>query len=291
MWIHWALLSAVFAAFRRTSEKQLANKYDSFVMGLSAQITSLPILALAYVAHGVFTNPFSMSLKFWLALLWVGIVFYPLNSYLYLRAIRHSEISSVLPIQSLGPVFGMLTGYLLLNESLAVAATVGLCVNVIGVYALGLKGRALHNPLAPFKNHDGSRYMLYVTLLQTLVGLADRIALQESDPTYFGFWSTVLAVIVLTVIVGHKQKRPPFKLRLSLRDIAPVGLLQGATYLTYLLALVEGPLGYVGAVRSTNILMGSILGAYLLKERFSTQKQISLSLLLGGTVLIAVGSD
>jgi len=59
--------------------------------------------------------------------------------------------------------------------------------------------------------------------------------------------------------------------------------------MTYLLAVAAGPIAYVSALRSTNILMGSILGILIFKEALTKPKIASFLLIIAGAALLALG--
>src|SRR5581483_3800282 len=128
MWIFWALLSALFAASRRTSQKRIATKLNYFTIGLGIQILSLPIVTISLLLRGGFLNPLHLGMHFWLPLLLIAVVFYPLNAYLSTQAIKHDELSKVLPLQSLWPVFTLLPAWAMLHETPKPVATIGIAL-------------------------------------------------------------------------------------------------------------------------------------------------------------------
>jgi drug/metabolite transporter (DMT)-like permease len=290
MWILMALLSALLAATRRTSEKRLTAHLHHFTMGWAIQLCSLPLIFISLVLWGEWLNPFHLGANFWWPLAAVCIGFYPLNNYLYFQAIRHDELSNVLPIMSLWPVFSLLPAWLLLHETPSPAAISGIIIIVSGVYVLGLKGRTLHRPWQPFVENKSSRYTLMAVLLLTAVAVLDKIAIKASEAIYFSFLSTIGAVLVLFVTACICRVREGKALQAKLPQLGILGSLQGGSYTTYLLAMSLGPVAYVSAIRSSNILIGSLLGVILLKESFTTNKKLSLVLIACGSALLMLGS-
>lgn len=290
MWILWALLSALFAATRRTQEKQLTHHLNHFMIAFVVQLLSLPIILLALILHGGFINPLKLGLNFWLPLVIVCIGFYPLNAFLYLQAIKHSELSKVLPIQSLWPVFSLIPAWLLLGELPTIISTIGIVLTVLGVYVLGMKSNVLHHPLQPFREEKGSRYMIFAVILVTLAGILDKVAINASNAIYYSFTSTVGAVLVLFATLCVFRINEYAKLKNSVKNLGVIGSLQGSSYTTYLLALSAGPIAYVAAIRSSNVLIGSLLGILVLKEKLTVYKAVSFALILVGGALLALGS-
>lgn len=290
MWILLALLSAVCAASRRTTEKRLTARFHNYTIAFITQLFSLPIIGTALLIDGRFIDPFTLGPRFWLPLLFTSVFFYPLNAFLYLQAIKGSELSSVLPIQSLWPVFTLLPAWLVLGQVPSVVAIIGIIITLLGVYALGLKKKSFHNPLQPFKQDASSRYMLAAVVLVTTIGVVDKIAIDASAAVYYSFISTLGAVAVFGISLRLSKINEFQQLRTSVRELASIGTLQGGSYTTYLMAVSMGPLAYASSIRSTNVLIGSVLGIIVLKERLTRAKMLSFFLIAVGGIVLAIGS-
>jgi len=290
MWIFWALLSALTAATRRTQEKKLAHELHHSTISLMVQILALPVtVTFAVVKHAWL--PFGqLGAAFWLPLIFSCLGFYPLNAFLYWHAMKRGELSRVLPLQSLWPVLSLLPAWLLLHETPSLMACFGIASTVLGVYALGLKGRALHHPLQPFREDKASLYMLFSVVLTTAAGVLDNIAILASNAAFYSLMSTLGAIVILGIHRQMQGVRDFAKIRPSLQNLMVTGTLQGTSYTTYLLAMAAGPIAYVTAVRSSNILIGAALGIVLLKERLTKPKLLSLVLILIGGAVLALGS-
>lgn len=290
MWFIWAFLSALLAASRRTQEKQLTHHLNHFTIACVVQLLSLPVILLALILHGGSINPMHLGINFWLPLIVVCIGFYPLNAFLYLQAVKHSELSKVLPIQSLWPVFSLLPAWLTLGEIPTIISTIGILLTVLGVYVLGMKSNVLHHPLRPFREEQGSRYMLFAVMLVTLAGVLDKVAINASNAVYYSFASTVGAVVVLFATLCIYKINEFTELKKNIKNLGMIGTLQGSSYTSYLLALSTGPIAYVAALRSSNVLIGSLMGIVLLKEKITVYKVVSFALILVGGTLLALGS-
>jgi uncharacterized membrane protein len=291
MWIFWALISAILVASRRPFEKKIINELHHFTYGFLMQCVSLPILAAIVILNGKLLNPFNLSARFWLPVIIVSVGFYPLNMYLYKHAIKEGELSKVLPLQSLWPVFTLLLAWLTIGEVPSVIAAVGVILTVLGIYALGLKTRRLHHPLQPFREDKSSRAMLAGVLVVTLVSILDKTAIQASNPLFYSLVSTLGAMLTLFVAMTISRQKITASLRPLAKQMSIIGTLQGSTYTTYLLAVATGPVAYVSAIRSTNILMGSVLGIVIFNEKLTRPKIISFLLIISGAVLLTFGSS
>lgn len=291
MWIFWALLSAILVATRRPFEKHVIKDIHHFTYGFLTQSLSLPVVTVATLLARQFLNPLRLGLHFWIPALISGVAYYPVNVYLYKRAIKDGELSKVLPLQSLWPVFSLLLAWLTIGEVPTIAASLGLLCTVVAIYALGLKGNRLHHPLQPFREDSSSRAMLLGVFLLSLVSLSDKVAIKASNPLFYSFMSTVLSLNTL-LVAARSRKQPILKdLRSSAKKLGIIGTLQGATFTTYTLAIAAGPIAYVSALRGSNILMGSLLGIAIFHEKLTKAKIVSFVLIVLGSLLLAFGSS
>ena len=290
MWIFWALVSALLVASRRPFEKKVIGQMHHFTYGFIVQCVSLPILAVAVTLSGKLLNPFVLGVSFWLPVIIVSVGFYPLNIFLYKHAIKDGELSKVLPLQSLAPVFTLLLAWATLGEVPSIIATTGVVLTVMGVYALGLKGKRLHHPLLPFREDSSSRAMLAGVILVTLVSILDKVAIQASNPLFYSLASTLGAMLTLSVAMRISKQKITSSIKPFIRELSIIGTLQGTTYATYLLAIAAGPIAYVSALRSTNILMGSLLGIVIFNEKLTKPKLLSFTLIIAGAIFLTFGS-
>jgi uncharacterized membrane protein len=289
MWFLYALASALFASVRRTSEKQLSHKLNHFTIGWTIQLAALPVLLLGLLALGPIFNPFTLGMNFWLPTILIWIGFYPLNQFLYINAFKHGELSRILPLSSLGPVFSLLLGWILLSQIPSLIATLGILVIIIGLYVLNLKGRYLHNPLKVFTADKANLYTLFGLMINALAGVLDKRAIDASGPMYYSFVSTLGAVVVMFISASATGINEMPQIKQQTKPLLIAGVLFGLSYAAYILALVSGPLAYVMAIRSSSaLLIGSLIGFWFFKEQFTKPKFVALILILTGSTLLAL---
>ncbi len=288
MWFFYALASAVFASVRRTNEKRISQKLNHFSVGWTVQGFSLPGVSLAMVVSHSWVNPFTLSVSFWVATGIIWFAFYPLNTFCYVNAYRHGEFSKILPLQSLGPVFALITGFLAFGQRPSIMAFFAILVTVVGVYVLNLKGRRLHNPLHMFTMDRPNLYMLCTIVLATLAAMLDTIAIRASNPLFYCFVSTLGAAPVLYVAAHVSKVKERASIMNHLLGLMTAGTLFGLSYSTYLLAIANGPLAYVSAVRSSSIFIGAAIGIFWLQEKLTRQKIAAFVCIAAGLLLFAV---
>lgn len=287
MWFFLALLSAVLGGVRRSSEKRLLSNVNHFTLGWAVQAFSLPICLAMLLISGSLLNPLHLGLGFWLPLLFVVTVFYPVNTWLFYKALKEGELSKVLPIQSLMPVFSLILAWLLVDEVPTTVAVYGILLICAGLYILNMKGKKLHNPLQPFREDKSTLYMLGSTLAVALVAPLDKIAINASNPLFYTAISTAGAAGILYVIARY-FKQGSFGLKKNWRSLTGIGLLQGSAYATFIVALSLGPVAYVNATKSSGVLFGALAGTLFLKESFTRTKLIAFILIAVGLGVLAL---
>jgi uncharacterized membrane protein len=287
MWFLYALASAVFASIRRTSEKQLSHKLNHFTIGWTVQLAALPVLLISLLLFGTVYNPLQLGWDFWLPTILVWVGFYPLNTYLYINAFKLGELSKILPLSSLGPVVSLLLGWLFLGQVPTAIASLGIFIIMLGIYVLNLKGRYLHNPLKIFTADKANLYTLCGLTMVAIAGVLDKRAIDASDPLYYGFVSTLGAVVTLLVSAKLSGVNEMPKVLQHSKALLTTGTLFGLAYAAYVLALVSGPLAYVTALRSSSaLLIGSLIGFTFFREPFTKPKALATVLILVGSLLL-----
>ena len=289
MWFFLALFSATLLSFRRVGEKQLSTKLNHFTIGWLVQLLSLPFMVVALLGAGTLLNPFELGLAFWLPLLIIWLVIYPLHTIGYFKAFRHGQLSNVLPIHSLIPAMSLLLAWVVAGEKPSVIGTLAVLAIVAGVYVMNLKGRRLHNPFKPFLEDTSTLYMLLSSVALALGGVLDKVAVKASEPLFYNVVNTIGAVGVLYVAARLLRVRECGAVRQNLSALVTVGTLQGFAYTAYLVALSLGPVAYVVSIRSGNVLIGTLIGVWFLREEFTRAKTLGFAFILVGFALLAVG--
>lgn len=136
-----------------------------------------------------------------------------LAMWLYMRAIRECPLSLTLPYLAFTPVFNVVTGRLLLGESVSTAGFAGILLVVCGAWLLNqgaAGGGRLAGVLAPFRaivRERGSRLMLATAALYSLTSVLGKGALQYVPPGFFGPFYFVILALAATVLFASREPR------------------------------------------------------------------------------------
>jgi drug/metabolite transporter (DMT)-like permease len=279
-WISLTLLSAFFLATADTLSKRYLSHYrpGELVLvrfGVSGALL-LPLLLW---------QPWpQLSPAFW-GWMTASLPLELLAMWLYMQAIRESPLSLTLPYLAFTPAFNMLTGYLLLDETVSWTGFSGILLIVLGAWLLNLEttqnGTGL-NLLAPFRaitRERGSRLMLMVAAIYSLTSVTSKGALLHANPGFFGPFYFVLLGSASVLVFASRDvsswramgKHPWVHLG--------VGAFMAGMVITHFYAIAHIEVAYMLAVKRTSLLFGILYGAWLFGES-GLKKNLAAGLLM-----------
>lgn len=137
-WIHWALLSAVFAALTAIFAKIGIRQVDSDLATLVRTAVIGVVLTAFVVLTGKWSNPLSLSGKTLGFLVLSGLAT-GASWVCYFRALKAGEASKVAPVDKLSLVLVAVFAVVFLGERPAPREWVGIGLVAAGVLVLSLK--------------------------------------------------------------------------------------------------------------------------------------------------------
>lgn len=283
-WLSVTLLCAFSLASADAASKAWLQGYSAWELALVRFTLTGALLAPALV---VFPLGFPAA-KFWL---WVAALA-PLEilaMLLYVKTIRDYPLSLTLPYLAFTPVFVVLTGWLILGETVDTGGLSGVLLVVAGGWLLNLEHarigdwRTWLTPLKAMYHQPGSRMMLGVAAIYSLTSVMGKAAMGYTTPEAFGAFYFVLIGSVTALLFSL---RDPHILRRALRRPRPaltVAALTAVMVGTHFVALSLVETTYMIAVKRTSLLFGILFGALLFGER-----RLGLHLVAGGIMVLGV---
>ncbi len=216
-----------------------------------------------------------------------------LAMWLYMKAIRECPLSLTLPYLAFTPVFNVVTGYVLLGETVTLPGFAGIALVVCGAWLLNLN--ALHDGRRPafmaafraIARERGSRLMLGVAALYSLTSVMGKGALQYVTPGFFGPFYFVLLGAAATLLFASRDVRTWRVLGRHPWAHLLVGLFMGGMVLAHFYAIAHVAVAYMIAVKRTSLLFGILYGAWLFGETGLKRNLAAGSLMIAGVYLIA----
>jgi len=191
-------------------------------------------------------------------------------------AYRKSDMSFVYPLtRGLAPVLALLFTVVALGHSACAAEVLG--VVVLGVGVVLVRGRGASG--------DARALVLVVAIAASIAAytLVDRVGIQHAGALTYFVLVLVGPNLVYAPIVGLGAMRRALGVATAAAAAANVG-----SFALGLLALRTGAAAPVLAVRSSSIVLATLLAGRLLAERVSGTRLAGTGLVFGGIVLLAL---
>ena len=288
-WFYLALLSALSLAFADAFSK----KYFQGQGGLEMALVRFLVPGLLLLPVTLTGDYPGYSSEFWL---WIAILI-PLEliaMWLYWLAIRDSALHLTLPYLAFTPVFNVVTGDLILGETITSQRLIGILLVVCGAYLLNVKKPVdgqTHNYWAPLKaivTEKGSRLMLMAAIVYSVTSVMGKGATVFVKPEIFGaFYFSIIGFAALLLALFFK----PSSFRV-IRHNPGHSLLVGACLavmvVCHFLSIAQIEVAYMIAVKRTSLLFGIILGAVFFAERQLSQHFIAGAIMVAGVAIILI---
>ena len=294
MWILCALLAAAGSAGTSFALKRAVARGGAVVSTVAARMLA-GVLLLGLVAAAGAWAPLTDA--YWRA---VGLVVVPevLGTLFLSLALRAGDLSLVQPILGLIPGLVMLGGALLLGEVPTPMAAAGVLLVTAGVYLVGLQpGGSALGPLRALGRSPASWYAVGSACAWSLATLVHKIGIDAVGPfpwaVTLAFGSAVPLLVALPVLAWRTGGDVGLPGRAGARPWTGAVCLAGASFAVQNfglhLALGAAQAGYVMAITSTGILIATVLGIVVLRERAAARTRAAGAVLVSlGAVLIAI---
>jgi drug/metabolite transporter (DMT)-like permease len=289
--MHWFPLALICALALGAADALTRHYFRDYrgweLVLLRFAVPGMLLLPLAYAQP----IPASVPPAFWGGVL----VLVPLElvaMWLYMRAIRDSPLYLTLPYLAFTPVFNVLTGYLLLGETISARGFTGILLVVLGAYLLNLNQRvrglwrAWIDPLRAIAYERGSRMMLIVALIYSVTSALGKQVMQYATPESFGaFYFALLGGVVLAATVTLR----PRGLRVLGQRPLPlllVGALMAVMVVTHFIAIAGVEVAYFLAVKRSSLIFAILFAMILFHERPARRHLFASLLMVAGVALI-----
>lgn len=288
-WLELSLLCAFFLA----SSDAAAKHWLRTAAGREMTVIRLALSGLL-LAPWLFTfdiPPLPAPFWGWLVLL---VPLEILAMLLYVRAIRDHPLALTVPYLAFTPVLVVVTGWLVLGETVSRGGLFGILLVVVGSWLLNfersdrLSLQVLIGPLRAIVVNPGSRLMLLTAFIYAITSVGSKAAMAWMPPEQFGVFYFTLVGAVTLVAVGATR---PAALLVFRHGVVPVLVVAGfmaVMVVTHFLALAEVEAAYMIAVKRTSLLFGMLYGALLFGERHLGRHLIAGSLMIAGVATIAI---
>jgi len=199
VWFPLSLAAAFLMATTAAYMKRFFSDVSPWEMAVIPFFYATPfcVAAFCFMEIPKLGPEFFPALSWVLPLTMVAII-------LHFRAIHMSPLSVTMPFLSFTPIFVILTGKLLLGETLSPYGIIGILLIVTGGYVLNLDSAkdGFTGPIRAILREPGSALMLLVAALYGLCSVGGKILIINSSPMFaamslFGAYGLLLTTILV----------------------------------------------------------------------------------------------
>lgn len=284
MWVIFAFLNPVSESIRSLFIKKASAQADPIILTWANNVIPILLFPLIMLLTGTVIKS---NFQFWYGFLCAGVIQIT-ASVLYMQAISHGDISTVIPMLSFSPLFLLISGPIIIGEFPNGRGLLGIILVVAGSYLLNLDLKKM-NLLEPFKailKNKGTRLMFIVAILWAVSGTFDKISITNSSVLQHITFTNVLIFIVITVYLIYKKKFDFKAIYGARKNLVLISGFTTASYFFHYSALALTLVAYVVAMKRMSGLFAVILGAVFLKEANIKQRLLGTIVMFIGVLLI-----
>lgn len=281
MWLLLALSAAFLEAANDLIRKKATQKVDVVLFSCLYRLFGSIMLFSALV----FSSWPNIHNKFWSYLI-ISSLLNACATILYFWSLKHSDISDVVPLISLTPIFLIINGYVILGEIPALSSYLGITLIIIGSIYLALKPKSFKEKQV--KSKLAKLAMVTVAVLWSFSSNFDKLGVASSSPL---LWSASfdlsIAILLMPVVIYQGSYRVKTTSKAVVIVLAASLILALAT-ICQMTAISLALVSYVISVKRFSIVITVIFGCLLLKESDFQRKIIASSLMIIGVIIIAL---
>jgi len=277
MWFLFAFLTAFFESLKDVFSKKSLKKADEYIVSWSLRFFALPFL----IPLLFFIEIPSLGNQFWIAL-FVGGSLNVITTILYMKAIKHSDLSITVPMVTFTPLFLLLTSPLIVGEFPSLFGFIGVLLIVLGSYTLNIKQRHA-GYLAPFKTllkEKGPKLMLLVAFIWSITSNFDKIGVLNSSPIFI--------TLTLLPIMLYKSRGSIQQILISHRTLLPIGLFSALSLIFQMTAISLTLVAYVISIKRTSVVMTVLFGYLIFKEKGIKERLVGAVIMVIGVLFIVL---
>lgn len=279
------ILAALIHAGWNLMAKRASVAGPAFVFAYSCIIglAYLPVALLQWRQHDT-----GWPVELLACIVLSGLLHVAYNLFLQ-RGYQVADLSVVYPIaRGTGPLLSTLAAFVLLGEDPTPAGLTGLAAIITGILLISTQGR-----LAKFREPAALRGVRWGLITGASIACytvvdAYGVKVLGMEPLLFFWLSNVVHVLAMLPWVIPQAPRTMRAMRGHWRLAIGVGVLSPLSYILVLQALKLGaPLSLTAPTREMSMMVGTLLGALILREAVGRWRLIGCLVMIVGVALLA----
>ncbi len=290
-----ALLTALLESSKDVFfSRQALKAYSGLLKAWLLVLCSVPVLALVLVYRGM---PQMIQPRFWTYLI-IQVVLLSTAQVLYMRALALGPLSRTQPILGLTTILLAVTNPLMTHERVSAWGWVGVITVGVGIYATQHPGiradgkpAGFFSPFGEMWRQPGVMSKIGVAVIYSITANMDRLGIEASSGPFYSTMMFCGMTLVLGTVLGLSlvlrkravgiEARPAFTPWLFAG-----GALNAGAVLMHVTALGFLPVPFVIALKRTSILMTSLWGYIVRRERMSRYHLLGTVMVVAGIVIV-----
>ena len=289
--MHWLTLS-LLCAFALASSDAAAKRWMSTAGAREMLLVRLGLSGLLLLPWALTFDLPPLPWQFWA---WI-VFLIPLElvaMLFYMRAIRDYPMALTLPYLAFTPVLVVVTGWVVLGETVSGFGILGILLVMTGSWLLNfeqtgrLTFRKLVAPLKAILTSPGSRLMLAAASIYAITSVGGKSAMTWMPAEQFGaFYFSLLSIVTLLFVALTR----PTALRIHRFGLVPILVIAGfmaIMVVTHFMALAQVEAAYMIAATRTSMLFGMLYGTLMFRERHLGRHLFAGAVMVTGVAMIS----
>ena len=248
---------------------------------------SLVAMGVKLLLQSIVFIPFIFFVPLPTGITWLFIIVSVLlhNYYFITLGISYNkgDLSYVYPIsRGCSPIFITILAFLFLHDKISITGIVGILVVSFGLLLLTFKD--IKNKI----NLDVLKLALIISFTISLYTLCDGAGVRSVDNSFsYIVWIFFLDGWLIFAYVYYKNKKDLFSIQLKQLGLIVLASMMSVTaYSIIIWSMKYTKIGYVSSIREASIIIATLFGLIVLKEKMVKVRIISAFIFFGGIIII-----
>lgn len=205
-----------------------------------------------------------------------------------MRGYQSGELSLVYPLaRGTGPLLASVAAVILFQERPTPLAIVGILGIGLGVFIFmdGIKN--LKDP----RSRPAIKNAIMIGAIIATYTIWDKYAVSvlHIPPILYEWSGDFIRTIFFSFLVVNRWSEVQFEWKHHRKEALGVAVLSPLAYILVLTALTFSPVSYIAPIREISILIGAMMGTYLLHEGDMKRRWLGASVIVIGVMALAIG--
>lgn len=286
MWITMSILSAVFAGLTSILAKSGIKKTDSDVATAIRTVVVLIFSWLMVFIKGSAATVVDIDKKSLIFLILSGLAT-GASWICYFKALSVGNVNKVVPVDKSSTVLTVILAIILFGETKNLAVKlIGTALLAVGIFLMVEKKDSENKE----ERSIWLPYAIGAAVFAALTSILAKVGISGVESNLGTAIRTGVVLIMAWLIVFIKGKQKTIKTidKKELGFIALSGLATGGSWLCYYYAIQNGIVSVVVPIDKLSILISIAFSYFVFKEKLSKKAAIGLTLMVVGTLAMAV---